>query len=146
MCFGTKYNQFDKFTVPVGGRLASVKLVHLYGFVTCDINIPYSWSYWGCSIYHGHLKDHVGVVITTSANRVLLPSSQFMLGGYGKYKWSKILGYNSFSPEIVLSAFTNPPSVAKGQELRLWYNEDLTNYSENNNDGTSCCEVFARFI
>ena len=146
VCFGTKYNQFGKFTVPVGGRLASVKLVHFYGFVTCDTNVPHSWSYWGCSIYHSGLKDHVGVVITTSTNHVLLPSSQFMSGRYGKYKWSKILGYNSFSPEIVLSAFSNPPTVAKGQELRLWYAEDLTSYTEKNNDGTSCCEIFARFM
>ena len=142
MCFGAKNNQFGKFTVPVGGRLASVKLVHFYGFVTCDTRIASSgYSYWGCSIYHSGLKDHVAVVITTSANRVLLPSSKFMSG-----KWSKIPGYNSFPPEIVLSAFSNPPSVLKGQELRLWYAEDLTNISEYDNDGTSCCDVFARFI
>ena len=146
MCFGAKNNHFGKFTVTIGGRLASVKLVHFYGFVTCDTTIPYSYSYWGCSIYHSGLKDHVGVVITTSANRVLLPSSQFMKGGAGKYKWSKILGYNSFSPEIVLSVFSNPPSVSKGQELRLWYAEDWSNYTEYDNDWTSRCDVFARFI
>ena len=146
MCFGAKNNQFGKFTVPVGGRLASIKLVHFYGFVTCAVSIPYLYSYWGCSIYHSAVKDHVGVVITTSTNHILLPSSQFMTDSKGKYKWSKIPGYNSFSPEIVLSVFSNPPSVSEGQELRLWYNEDLMNANENDNDGTSCCDVFARFI
>ena len=144
MCFGARDNQFGKFLVPSSGRLASVKLVHLYGYVTCQKSVASYWSYWGCSIYHGSVKAHVNVAITTSANRILLPSSQFIT--VSSTKWSRIPGYNSFSPALVLSAFSNPPSVTQGQELRLWYGEDLVNSSEGDNAGKSCCDVFARFV
>ena len=104
------------------------------------------WSYWGCSTYHSGVKDHVNVVITTSANQILFPSSKFMTDRYKSQLWSRIPGYNSFSPELVMSAFSNPPSVTKGQELRLWYGEDLENSTENDNAGKACCDVYVRFI
>ena len=142
MCFGARDNRFGKFLVPSSGKLASVKLVHVYGYVACAGRATYR-SYWGCHQYPG-LKNHVDVVITTSGGGVLLPSSQFITDK--KAKWSLIPGYNSLSPELVLSAFSNPPSVTRGQELRLWYGEDLANSSESDNGGTSCCDVYARLI
>ena len=142
VCFGAKGDQFGKFSVPAGGRLLAVKLVHLLGYVTCDKNKVYHWSYWGCGA-HSSLSDHVNVAITTSTNGVLLPLSQFITHST---KWSKIPGYNSLSPELVLSVFSSPLTVTSGQVLRLWYGEDLVNRSESDNDGTSCCDVFARFM
>ena len=111
--------------------------------VTCDRNKVYHWSYWGCGA-HSSLSNHVDVAITTSSNSVLLPPSQFM--GQSSTKWSKIPGYNSLSPELVLSMFSSPSFVTSGQVLRLWYGEDLVNSSEGDNDGTSCCDVFAILI
>ena len=143
VCFGARQNRFGKFFVPFSGKLASVKLVHVYGYVTCDTSKAYHWSYWGCHQYPG-LKNHVDAVITTSGGSVLLPSSQFIT--HKTAKWSLIPGYNSLSPELVLSAFSNPPSVTRGQELRLWYGEDLANTCESDNGGTSCCDVYARLI
>ncbi|XP_068713822.1 uncharacterized protein [Montipora foliosa] len=143
VCFGAKGDQFGKFFVSASGRLASIKLVHFYGYVTCAKGDKRFWSYWGCSIYYGSLKEKVNIVITNSANHILLPSSQFM---DGSNKWSSLQGYNSFSPEIVLSVFSNPSVVVKGQELRLWYGEDLMNSAEGDNDGKSCCDVYARLV
>ena len=142
MCFGAKGDQFEKFSVPSGGSLLAIKLVHVHGYVTCDKNKVYHWSYWGCGAHSG-LSDHVDVVITTSTNSVLLPPSEFILSGT---KWSKIPGYNSLSPELVLSMFSSPLTVTSGQVLRVWYGEDLVNSSESDNGGTSCCDVFARFM
>ena len=141
VCFGARGDQFGKFFVPTGGRLASIKLVHFYGYVTCNIRDKRSWSYWGCST--SHKKEFVNVVITKSSNHILLPSREFMLN---TGKWSILQGYYSFSPEIVLSVFSNPSAVVKGQELRLWYGEDLMNNSEGDNDGKSCCDVYARLV
>ena len=144
VCFGARDNRFGKFFVPSSGKLASVKLVHVYGYVTCDTSKAYHWSYWGCGKHSG-LSNHVDAAITTSGGSVLLPSSQFITDK--THKWSLIPGYNSLSPELVLSAFSNPPSVTRGQELRLWYGEDLAGRNERrNNRGTSCCDVYARLI
>ena len=144
MCFGAKDGQFGKFSVPSAGSLLAIKLVHLYGYFTCSKNKVYHWSYWGCGA-HSSLRDHVDVVITTSTNGVLLPPSQFITDG--TLKWSKIPGYNSLSPELVLSVFSSPLTVTSGQVLRLWYGEDLANNGgQGDNGGTSCCNVFARFM
>ncbi|KAL9960060.1 hypothetical protein ACROYT_G033461 [Oculina patagonica] len=36
VCFGAKGDQFGKFSVPSGGSLLSIKLVHLNGYVSCN--------------------------------------------------------------------------------------------------------------
>jgi len=146
VCFGAQGEQFGKFSVSSGGSLLAIKLVHVYGYVTCDKNKVHHWSYWGCGA-HSNLRDHVNVAITTSTNGILLPPSQFMGTGWSQsHKWSKIPGYNSLSPELVLSVFSSPPNVTSGQVLRMWYGEDLVNSSESDNEGTSCCDVFARIL
>ena len=144
VCFGAKDQQFGTFSVPSSGRLLAIKLVHLYVYVTCLATKVEYWSQWGCGTYNS-FKDQVDVVITTATNGVLLPASQFIT--YGTLKWSKIPGYNSLSPELVLSVFSSPLSVTTGQVLRLWYGEDLANNGgQRDNGGTSCCDVFARFM
>ena len=78
VCFGAKDNQFGRFHVPPG-RLAAIKLVHLYGYVSCYTPGNLWWSYWGCgeNPWSG-LKNQVNVVITTSANQDILPPSEFL--------------------------------------------------------------------
>jgi len=146
VCFGAKGDQFGKFSVPSSGRLLAIKLVHVYGYVRCTTGNVQYWSYWGCGTVHKSVGDQVNVVITSSTNSILLPPNQFFPTSFaGSLKWSRIPGYNSLSPELVLSAFSSPLTVTSGQVLRLWYGEDLVN-KDGDNGGTSCCEVFARLI
>ncbi len=56
--------------------------------------------------------------------------------------WYELPGYNSLSPEIVLS-FNSPYSVYYGRNFRLWYGEDLVSYWEDDNGGRVCCDVYA---
>lgn len=142
VCFGTKNNQYGSFNVPYGGKIATVKLHHLSGYVTCEGGDITHWSFWGCGSYTS-LKNHVNVVITTSSNHEILPLSQFFTHGGGK--WSELPGYNSLSPEIVLPFFTSY-SVNSGQEFRVWYGEDLLNWYEADNDGRVCSEVYALYL
>ncbi|RMX52360.1 hypothetical protein pdam_00014390 [Pocillopora damicornis] len=50
-------------------------------------------------------------------------------------KWARVPGYDSFSKEIVLTPFGKPYPVVAGQQLHLWYGEDLQNYTEGDNGG-----------
>ena len=143
MCFGAKNNQYGKFNVPSNGNLAAVKLVHLYGFVTCLNWGELSWSHWGCGICWKENQINVVITTTANANGILLPPSQFKTSASGT--WYKIRGYSDMSPELVLSFFAHPHSVTAGQELRLWYGEDLMNFTEDDNDGRVCCDVYALF-
>ena len=142
LCFGAINDQFGRFFSPNSGKLASVKLVHLYGNVTCDTKIPQYSSYWGCGQY---FSSNINIVITDSNNSVLFPSREFIVDKYGMWSW--IPGYDSLSPELVLLALSNPPFVTRGQELRVWYGEDFNkNAKVDDNEGKSCCDIYARFM
>ena len=141
VCFGARNNHFGRFYTPSGGRLAAVKLVHLFGYVSCHTASSTNWSFWGC----GFLSGYVNMVITTSGNRILLPPNQFMQNRYKAGKWSRIHGYGPFSPQLIMTRFY-PFWVRKGEELRVWYGEDLMNWTEGDNGGAVCCDVYARYV
>ena len=143
MCFGARDNQFGRFYIPPGGgSVGAIKLVHLYGYVSCDTRNSIHWSYWGCA-NHGGIKERVSVAITTSGNHVLLPVSQLAIDSG---LWTTIPGYNSQSPELVMAFYNHPRPMISGEELRLWYGEDLKGSTEGDNGGRVCCYVYALFI
>ncbi|CAH3129999.1 unnamed protein product [Pocillopora meandrina] len=145
VCFGTRDTQPGSFYLPSGGGLAAIKLVHLYGYVSCDVRHPQHWSFWGCG-QHSSLKQEVDVVITTSDDKqIILPPAEFMKYNHQGGKWARVPGYDSFSKEIVLTPFGKPYPVVAGQQLHLWYAEDLQNYTEGDNGGRVCCDVYAQF-
>ena len=134
VCFGSKDDQFGKFNIEVGGSVEAVKLVHVSGWVNCDVyHLPS--SNWGC--WHG---KEIGTVITTSNDVILLPDFD------GLQTWYSLPGYNADSKEIVFKGLKNPLLLSSGQELRIWYSEDLQNQNENDNEGTTCADVYAMYM
>ena len=144
VCFGTRDSKYGSFNVPTSGKIVAVKLIHLSGYVSCTISRISHWSFWGCG-NHGLLKNHVSLAITTSSNALLMPPNPFFTFSGGAGKWSELPEYNSFSPEIILPRFS-PYSVSSGQELRLWYGEDLVDYAETDNGGLVCCNVYVLYV
>ena len=130
MCFGARGNQFGHFQVEFGGAIEAVKLLHIYGLVTCGKG----WRKWGCAVTAGRL----GVLVTNASDSVLLPM--------GKTSRYKLNGYHSNSPEIVFSDLPSPIQLSSGQELRLWFDADYINYYEYDNRGKSCADVFAKYL
>ena len=114
----------------MGGSVEAVKLVHVSGSVSCGTG---RWSKWGCET-----GSPFATLLTTSSDVILLPES--------KQYWYEIPGYNVNSGEIVFTSFSNPLLLSSGQELRLWYNEDLKNQSEHDNGGNACAEVYVKYI
>ena len=133
VCFGAKGNQFGTFLVEVGGPIDAVKLVHLYGQVTCKESKGRR-SIWGCG------NRNLMVLLTNSTNAILIPKVE---EGHHKYT---IEGYDSTSPEIIWKNFTTPVGLTSGQELRLWFSKDLLDINEGGNNGTSCTDVFALYL
>ena len=141
VCFGARDNKYGSFDVPHGGKIAAVKLVYLSGYVTSTGHIS-RWSFWGI---HATAQKYVSLAITTSSNTLLMPPDEFFTLPGGAGKWSKLPGYDSFSPEIILPRFS-PYSVSSGQELRLWFSEDLVGYTESDNGGLVCCNVYVLYV
>ena len=131
MCFGARYTQYGTFNAPLGGEVAAVKLVHLYGYVTSNKYIADHWSFWGS----GHGCDLVDVVVTWSNNHMILPANQFIRNRAGKW-----------STEIILPVFSSPYSLSAQTQLRVWYFEDLMNYTESDNDGLVCADVYVLYV
>ena len=132
--------------MPSSGNLAAIKLVHLYGFISCYEKGGH-WSYWGCRNNRHVGKGMTNVVITNSNNDPLLPPDNFLVSGpLRKGSWYDFPGYNSWSPELVLSVLSHPLTVSSGQELRLWYGEDLKGFHEGDNGGRVCCDVYALYV
>ena len=76
--------------------------------------------------------------LTDASNTILLP-----MGQSSRYI---IPGYDAQSSEIIFSGFPNPLHLSSNKELRLWYEEDLIDQSEHDNNGTSCTDVFAKYL
>lgn len=128
VCFGAKDSQFDKFLVEVGDAVKSVKLVHVSGSVSCTNGDS---SNWGCLAV-----DSLSTASTTSNTVILLPESQ--------EQWYKLPGYTPTSKENLFTDLKNPLILSSGQELRIWYGEDLFNRRphEHYNSGTTCGDVY----
>ena len=143
VCFGAKDGNFGSFNASTGGNLMKIKLVHLYGYVTCLVGHDNYWSHWGCGyhLFNGN-PDYTDVSLTTESDAILFPPSQIVRSD----KWTLVPGYNSRSPEIVMSIYDTPVAVTKDQELRVWYTEDLMNGHEHDNGGRVCADVFGYFM
>ena len=133
VCFGAKNDQFGRFQVEFGGSFGAVKLVHLYGFVTCAKELQNAWTKWGC----GRRWQLIRIFITDASKTIPLPM--------GRPSGYIIPGYNSNSTEIVFIGFPLSRHLSSGRELRLWYAQDLFNSSEYNNGGKSCADIFAKY-
>ncbi|XP_078384967.1 uncharacterized protein LOC144667431 [Oculina patagonica] len=144
VCFGTTNSAFGTFKIPSGGnlQLIKLKLVHLYGYVSCVKNVARYYSHWGCGFALQN-PEYVLLAITDAYNEILLPPKQLRSSAP---RMVFVPGYTSQTPELVLSVFDNPLAVQTGKELRIWYTEDLLNRFESDNDGRVCCDVYADFI
>jgi len=88
----------------------------------------------------GNPSRKLRTVITTASNEVVLP------GNYTLYETYTLEGYTSTSPELVFPNVSEPGIVPRGLELRIWFVEDLGNFSEGDNSGQSCADVFLFYV
>ena len=144
VCFGAKGNDYGQFKTAKGGKLRKIKLVHLNGYVSCVSPSPVYWSHWGCgSLQHSGSKDFIVVALTNEGDKILFPPSEL---GKDSSHWVLVPGYSSYSPELVMSIYDTPVSISAGQNLRLWYIEDLEDSWEGDNHGRVCADIYGEFV
>ena len=134
VCFGANFDEFGSFAIEFGGSVNAVKLVHVAGEISCSA-LPGITAKFGCgtaSVYEIH------TVITTSNNEILLPES--------KETVYTLPGYQRDSEEIVFAEISTPLLLSFGQELRIWYGEDLINKDDGDNSGNHCVDVYAKYM
>ena len=123
------------------GLVTGIKLKHVSGNLTCWVGSPQSTTLWGCAfVIAKQHKPQVMTVVTDDSNRVVFPVN--LKGAH----FFALPGFNPYISHILV--FTNlayPIFFDKGQELRIWYTEDLYNYTISDNGGVHCINVYAKF-
>jgi len=143
VCFGARDNQYGAFNMTKSGLLKTMKLVHKSGSIKCNPNYPA--SYWGCT-NAGYGTNGLMTIITNAEGKVILPSAGELMkaknGRDEKYFYT-INGTHHTSPDLAYHDLPNPLSVSCDQEFQIWYGQDWVDWSEYNNNGTTCVDVYA---
>ena len=150
VCFGAINDNYGAFSISTPGNIITFKLTYVSGSVNCDSSDGKTQfrSRWGCNM--SFLDPYImGVYITdTNKNRLLPANSSYKEGGddacwneYYFLPWA-----TTESDELRFDDFSAPLSVSSGQEYQVWFTEDLTGCSENNNGPEqTCAEVYGLY-
>ena len=139
VCFGTKNGDFGSFEIQEAGKIYTFKLVHTKGTVTCDTD--YGPTKWGC--LHPYLRNHRLLTVITYPNKTVLPLAEFAKGS-DDYRYQLDRAHVN-SPTLVFNLLPTPLVVSIGQQFLIWYGQDLTNFTEYNNAGETCTDVYALY-
>ena len=60
--------------------------------------------------------------------------------------WYNLSGYTSSSSALVFCAAKKPHCIHANTQLRLWYGEDLRGYTESDNGGKTCADVYGLLV
>ena len=120
-----------------------MKLVHKSGSIKCITDDPA--SYWGCT-NQGYGNNGLMTIITNEKKEAFLPPNEDLRAYYAindKNYFYSLNGSTHTSPELVFRDLPNRVSVSRGQELQIWYGQDWVDWSEYNNSGITCVDVYA---
>lgn len=151
ICFGATGNTYGRFVIKAEGFLSAIKLVHTSGHVTCDTSTiaktPDEFhSKWGCAPSHPYFGNtSINTHVTTANDKIVFPKDLHSIHDHSNL-WYNMEQFDSMSDLLVFQRFNDPLYVSRGQELRLWYGEDLEDISEDDNAGQTCAEVFGLYM
>ena len=133
VCYKANGKNYDVIRFKKEGLLKGIKLEHISGYLACHISNPHATSLWGCD-------TAVRTLITDANNRVVFPAN------IDNLLHPNVPVYDGKTSHIlVFTNFAYPSFLVKGQKLRIWYSEDLYDYTTHDNGGTHCVKVYAKF-
>ena len=140
-CYSTRGSQYGHIVVQHAGYITELQLKHASGYVTCRRQNPNWKNNWACNCCN--IQNHIGTFVTDANNNILFPGPSVTLISP---KISYILpGFTGMSDSVNFVENSKRVWVDAGQELRIWYGEDLVGYTESDNGGTHCVEVYAKY-
>ena len=130
ICYKAKDSGFGVINLKQEGLIRGIKLEHVSGKLTSDIFHSYRANLSGCNSRTKSNEAVLSTVITDADNQVAFPANS---------NSSKV----AVSHVLVFTNFVYPNYFDKGQELRIWYNSDLLDFTEFYNGGIHCVNVYA---
>ena len=85
------------------------------------------------------MGEYLLTYLTNSRNKILFPQ-------VSEVKGYKLSGIWSDSTELTFNNLTVPMRVSTGQQFRVWHGQDLFSYTEYDNGGKTCMDVFALYV
>ena len=86
------------------------------------------------------------MTVITYSNKTVLPLAEFVKSNAEKKLYTYQLdGADVNSPTLVFNFLPMPLVVSVGQQFQIWYAHDLVGYTEHNNDGETCADVYALY-
>eukprot|EP00794_Sanderia_malayensis_P000260 gene260-881_t len=143
VCFFSRYDAPGSFGSIYDGFIGSIKLVHIYGSVTCDTVHKNYRSYWGCN---RDPQNPLSVFITDSERRVLFNRTGSDPAGNVRTVFYSSKTFSGSAKELVFNRMDDPLYVNENSKMFIWYGEDMMNIEEYNNHGQTCVDVYAHFI
>ena len=120
------------------GLLEGIMLEHVSGDLTCRKQVTSLTSLWGCGYPNG---GRIMTIVTDDNNDVVFPANIKISKGV-KFRMS---GINAKTSKILVFMNLAYPSYFKsGQELRIWYTEDLFDDNTKDNNGMHCVKAYAK--
>ena len=143
-CFGAKGNSYGKVNMALTGYIESFRLFYMSGYLNCNIKNRNLNSNWGCNRLPNKVDNNFGTWITTTRDRngVVFPGSNISTD---KWKFYHLPGFSSTTSKSITMNVYRHIHVQKGEELRVWYGEDLFDTQDTDNGGRLCVEVWAKF-
>ena len=129
----------ENFHRTCGNLLSSNNYTYINLFVIISGYVSNAASYTG-SFWGSNEGRPLATLITDDDNRILYPSPRVTsVSGNG---WYDLPGYKGKSPKLVFSDFGVLYYFEKGRKLRVWYGEDWSGFTEVDNHGKSCMDVY----
>ena len=86
------------------------------------------------------------MTVITYSNKTVLPLAEFVKSNAkNKLYTYQLDGADFNSATLVFKLLRTPLVVLVGQQFQLWYAHDLVNFTEDNNDGKTCADVYALY-
>ena len=112
--------------------------------MTCDKVHEHYRSNWGCN---RDTRNPLSVFITDDDRKILFNRTGNDPHGNVRTTWYSSALFKGDSKELVFNRMDDPLYVNPDLKLRVWFGEDLMNSEEfNNDDRSSCVDVYAHFI
>ncbi|KAL9970874.1 hypothetical protein ACROYT_G023327 [Oculina patagonica] len=141
VCFGARDDTYGTFHIKENGLVYTFKLVHRSGALKCIPSVPA--SFWGCDGSSYGDKRLMTVITYPNKNALALADYLRDESKCTKYYTYQIAGIGVNSTELVFNKLPTPLSVSVGQEIHIWYGQDLNDCTEDNNAGKTCADVYA---
>jgi len=144
VCLHTRDERPGTVTLPANMCVDRIDFKHRSGYVTCHANGEHR-SNWGCS---NHM---VAVVMTKADSREVAMPTVANTAGFSKdpdaNHWYQMEGVNRDTTVLTWQVKDGVYNMKMEGAYKVWYNEDLHDYTEGDNDGQVCydMEVFGEY-